>query len=180
MDIFDRGVVRAVLDRVQPAVVTDELNLLPKSPADLASAFPADRRLLIEGGGNLLAAAGDVGVKRYIQQSSGFYLAAREGELADEQTPLRTNAPGVVGASATMYAQLERRLPEASRLNGTALRYGFFYRPGTWYWTDGAAAEQAKRRRVRIIADGTGVWSFVHVDDAVAATLAALDAAPGV
>ncbi len=180
VDIFDRDAVRAMLDLVQPAVVIDALTSLPKSPADLGNAFPADRRLRIEGGGNLLAAAEDIGIERYIQQSSGFYLAAREGELADEQTPLRTDAPGVVGASATMYAQLERRLLGSSRLSGTALRYGFFYGPGTWYWMDGAAAEQLRHRESRIIGDGTGVWSFVHVDDAAAATVAALNAAPGV
>ena len=180
VDVFDRGALQAILDRVRPAAVIDELTSLPKSPADLNNAFPADRRLRIEGGGNLLAAAEDVGVERYIQQSSGFYLAAREGELADEQTPLRTDAPGVVGASATMYAQLEQRLLGSSRLSGIALRYGFFYGPETWYWADGAVAEQARRRHIQIVGNGTGVWSFVHVDDAVTATLAALDAAPGV
>ncbi len=159
VDVFDRNAVQAVLDRVRPAAVIDELTSLPKSPADLGNAFPADRQLRVEGGSNLLAAAEDVGVGRYIQQSSGFYLAAREGELANEKSPLRTDAPGVVGASATMYAQLERRLLSSSRLSGIALRYGFFYGPETWYWTDGAAAEQARRGDIRIIGHGTGVWS---------------------
>jgi 2-alkyl-3-oxoalkanoate reductase len=179
VDAFDRDAVRAALERAQPAVVIDELTSLPKSPADLAKALPADRRLRIEGGGNLFAAAEELGVQRYIQQSSGFYLAAQDG-LADESAPLRVDAPGGIRASSTMYAELEKRVLNASRLRGIALRYGFFYGPGTWYWTDGAVAEQVKRREIPIIGGGEGVWSFVHIEDAAAATVAALNAEPGV
>ena len=82
-----RNAVRAALERVKPAVVIDNLTSLPKSPAGLAKVLPADRRLRIEGGDNLFAAAEALGVQRYIQQSSGFYLAARDG-LADESAPL--------------------------------------------------------------------------------------------
>jgi nucleoside-diphosphate-sugar epimerase len=179
VDAFDRDAVRAALERVKPAVVIDELTSLPRSPLDVAKALPADRRLRIEGGGNLFAAAEALGVQRYIQQSSGFYLAARDG-LADESAPMRIDASGGVGASSTMYAELERRVLGSSRVGGTVLRYGFFYGPGTWYWTDGATAEQVKRREVPVIGGGTGVWSFVHVDAAAAATVAALAAEPGV
>src|SRR5918997_1890368 len=147
------------------------MSLGPCPRAQPMKALPADRRLRIEGGGNLFAAAEALGVQRYVQQSSGFYLAAQEG-LADEAAPMRTDAPGGVGASATMYAELERRVLGSSRVGGTALRYGFFYGPDTWYWTDGAAAEQVKRREVPVFGGGTGVWSFVHVEDAAAATVA--------
>jgi nucleoside-diphosphate-sugar epimerase len=179
VDAFDRGAVRAALARAEPAVVIDQLTSLPRSPADLAKALPADRKLRLEGGGNLFAAAEESGVQRYIQQSSGFYLAARNG-LADKSAPLRVDAPGGIGASSTMYAELERRVLNSSRLDGIALRYGFFYGPGTWYWTDGAMAEQVERREVSIIGSGEGVCSFVHVEDAAAATVAALKAEPGV
>jgi 2-alkyl-3-oxoalkanoate reductase len=74
-------------------------------------------------------------VLRYIQQSSGFFLAARDG-LADEAATRRVDALGGVGASSTSYAELERCVLGSSRVGGTALRYGFLYGPGTWYWTD--------------------------------------------
>lgn len=122
----------------------DELTSLPKDLGQLDQALPADRKLRIDGGGNLLAAAEALGVKRYLQQSSGFYLAARGG-LTDETAPMRVDAPVGTGASAAMYAELERRVLTSSRLQGTALRYGFLYGPGTWYWTDGAAADQVRR-----------------------------------
>jgi 2-alkyl-3-oxoalkanoate reductase len=60
------------------------------------------------------------------------------------------------------------------------LRYGYFYGPGTAYATDGAFAEDVKARKISIIGDGTGVYSFVHIDDAVAATVLALQGPPGV
>ena len=79
-----------------------------------------------------------------------------------------------------MYAELEKRVLGSSQIAGIALRYGFFYGPRTWYWTDGAVAEQVKRQEAPIISNGKGVWSFVHVEDAAAATVAALNAEPGI
>jgi 2-alkyl-3-oxoalkanoate reductase len=89
VDAFDRDAVRATLARAKPDVVIDQLTSLPKSPADLGRALPADRRLRLDGSGNLFGAAEEHGVVRYIQQSSGYYLAAEEGALADEQAPMR-------------------------------------------------------------------------------------------
>ena len=60
------------------------------------------------------------------------------------------------------------------------MRYGFFYGPDTWYRPDGAIAELVRNRQSSIIGEGNAVWSFIHIDDAVAATVAALTAAPGV
>lgn len=179
VDAFDRAGVRIAIERAEPDVVIDEITSLPKSPVDLAKALPADRRLRLEGGGNLLAAAEELGVRRYIQQSSGFYLDAQDG-LADESAPLRVDAPDNIRESSTMYAELESRVLSSSCLEGTALRYGFFYGPGTWYWTDGAVAELVKERQIPVIGGGLGVWSFVHVEDAAAATVAAIDAEPGI
>ena len=65
-------------------------------------------------------------------------------------------------------------------LAGIVLRYGFFYGPGTWYRPDGAVADQARKGETSIIGDGSAVWSFVHIDDAVAATVAALGAETGI
>jgi nucleoside-diphosphate-sugar epimerase len=66
-------------------------------------------------------------------------------------------------------------------LEGVILRYGFFYGPGTHYGADGAMVEDIRRRRLPVVGKGTGVWSFIHVDDAADATVAALErGAPGV
>jgi nucleoside-diphosphate-sugar epimerase len=119
-------------------------------------------------------------VRRYLQQSSGFFLKAGAGTLADESSPLDVNASPSVAASARTYAELEARLFGSSAIEGVALRYGFFYGPKTWYYPGGAAANMVMRRENPVVGKGEGVSSFVHIDDAAEATAAALAAPPGV
>src|SRR5579864_694092 len=73
------------------------------------------------------------------------------------------------------HIQLENRTLGAEGLEGVALRYGFFYGPGTWFRPDGDAAHQVLEQRYPIAGSGSGVWSWVHVEDAAVATVAALE-----
>ncbi|MEM5425882.1 NAD-dependent epimerase/dehydratase family protein [Paraburkholderia ferrariae] len=100
--------------------------------------------------------------------------------MADETAALRYDAPGEIGDSARVIGAYENRVTGSSALEGVVLRYGFFYGPGTWYRLDGTIAEQARKGGMAIIGDGNAVWSFVHLDDAVAATVASLTAEAGV
>jgi len=84
-----------------------------------------------------------------------------------------------VAADAQTYAELEARVL-AGGMEGIALRYGFYYGPGTWFHPDGAYADQVRRQEFPIIGAGSGVWSWVHIEDAALATVAALSAPPGV
>lgn len=177
-DAFDGSAVEKALRTSGAEVVIDELTSLPKSPVDLNKALPRDGRVRLEGGGNLTRAAERCGVRRYIQQSSGFYLKAASG-LADESAPLAVDASPGVSMSAKMYTQLEARVMN-SPMEGVALRYGFFYGPNTWYYPDGGVAEMVRQRQYPVVGDGKGVWSFVHIEDAAWATVAALTAEPGV
>lgn len=179
-DAFDPGAVRDAIAAVAPDVVIDQLTWLPANPADLIKAMPNDTRLHREGSGNLLAAAQASGVKRYVLQSRGFYLDAPAGQLADETAKLRHDAPGEIGESTRVIGAYEDRALASPVLDGVVLRYGFFYGPGTWYRPDGAIAEQVRKREAAIIGDGNAVWSFVHIDDAIAATVASLTAEPGI
>jgi 2-alkyl-3-oxoalkanoate reductase len=178
VDAFDAAAVEEAVRRSGAEVVIDELTSLPKAPSEIAAALPGDRKLRIEGGGNLLRAAVACGVRRYVQQSSGFFLKAGVG-LADESVGMATDASPGVAFSARSYAELEARLVSAA-VEGVALRYGFFYGPGTWYSPEGACADQARRREIPVIGRGEGVWSWIHIEDAATATVAALSAAPGV
>jgi len=156
----------------KPEIVIDQLTSLPKNPADMPSRAAGDAKVRLEGGGNLLHAAQNYGVTRYIQQSSAFFLTADHG-LADEQSPLAIHAsPGVAG-SARMYTELERRLTAAA-IDSVILRYGFFYGPGTWYAPEGGYAEIVRQHQYPIVGQGSAVWSWIHVGDAVEATVAAL------
>jgi nucleoside-diphosphate-sugar epimerase len=179
-DAFDAAQVREAIEAAEPDVVIDQLTWLPANPADIIKAMPNDNRLHREGGSNLLAAAETLGVTRFIMQSRGFYLDAPHGNLADETAGLRGDAPGEIGVSARTFGEYESRVLGSPTLAGVVLRYGFFYGPGTWYRPDGAIADQARNGEATIIGEGNAIWSFVHIDDAVAATVASLTAEPGV
>jgi nucleoside-diphosphate-sugar epimerase len=179
-DAFDTTAVQAAIEAASPDVVIDQLTSLPTNPADILKSIPNDTRLHREGGGNLLAAARELGVGRYILQSKGFYLDSPAGQLARESAKLRYDAPGAIGESARTLGAYEDRVRATPVLDGVVLRYGFFYGASTWYRPDGAVADQARRGEALIIGEGNAVWSFVHIDDAVAATVASLTAEPGV
>ncbi|WP_087005709.1 NAD-dependent epimerase/dehydratase family protein [Rhizobium sullae] len=178
-DAFDRQAVHDAIAGTAPDVVIDQLTYLPADPADIIKAMPKDTQLHKEGGANLLAAAEELGVARYIMQSRGFFLEAPSEQLADETAQLRDDAPGPIGESTRVIRAYEEEVLGSTALQGIVLRYGFFYGPGTWYRPDGAIADQLRNGKAAIIGDGAAVWSFVHIDDAVAATVAAITAEPG-
>lgn len=180
VDAFDPRAVRIAIEAASPDVVIDQLTSLPANPADILSSIPNDTRLHREGGGNLLAAARELGVGRYVLQSKGFYLDAPAGQRAKESAKLRYDAPGAIGESTRVMGAYEDRVLDSPPLDGVVLRYGFFYGPGTWYRPDGAVADQLRKGEAPIVGEGNAVWSFVHIDDAVAATVASLTAEPGV
>ena len=176
---FDAAAVEQALRDARAEVVIDELTSLPKDPSELAAAAPGDRKLKIEGGGNLHRAAIACGVRRYIQQASGFFLEPGSG-LADESPGLAVDASPRVAANARAYAELEARVMNVAQMEGVVLRYGFFYGPGTWYHPDGASADQVRRQEIPVIGDGGGVWSWIQIEDAAVATADVLMAPPGV
>jgi 2-alkyl-3-oxoalkanoate reductase len=179
-DALDPAAVKAALGRLRPDAVINELTSLPRhyTPTEMAAAAEHDRKVRVEGDANLLAALGDAGVRRYLLQSSGFWYAPGAG-LADESVPFIVSASPGVEASAHTYLELEARASATPGIDFVALRYGFFYGPGTWYTREGDMGDQVRQRQVPIIGEGQGVYSFVHIDDAAVATAAALECAPG-
>jgi len=179
---LDAGSFTPALRRFRPDAVIEKLTCLPReyTPEEMRAAAPGDHRLRTEGGRNLHNAAREAGVKRYIVQSTGFFYAPGRG-LAQETEPLALNAPSGIAANVRMYTQLEQRVLGTSSPEGTALRYGFFYGPGTYQDPkDGSVTRQVRERSLPVIGAGTGVFSFVHVDDAASATVAALEAEAGI
>jgi 2-alkyl-3-oxoalkanoate reductase len=180
-DALDAKAVEAAVRKSRPQIVIDELTSLPKyyTPAAMQAAAEGDRRLRLEGGAALHRAARAAGVLKYIVQSTGFFYGPGPG-LATETEPLALAASPSVASASRIYADIEQRVLETPDLPGIALRYGFFYGPGTWNTEHGSLGDAVRRRERPIVGDGNGVWSFVHVRDAAAATVAAIDAEPGV
>jgi nucleoside-diphosphate-sugar epimerase len=179
-DALDAAAVKAALGRIRLDAVINELTSLPQhyTPAAMKAAAARDRNVRTEGNINLLAACRDAGVRRYLLQSSGFWYAPGPG-LADESVPFISSASPGVEASAGTYRALEARASAMRGIEFVALRYGFFYGPGTWYTRDADIGDQVRQQQLPIIGEGQGVYSFVHIDDAAAATVAALECAPG-
>jgi nucleoside-diphosphate-sugar epimerase len=122
-----------------------------------------------------------VGARSAAIHPAGQRLFLKPGAgLADESEGMAIDASPLVAEHARIYTELESRVLNAEGIEGVALRYGFFYGPGTWYIPDGAAADQARKQELAIIGAGEGVWSWVHIEDAAIATVAALTAPPGV
>jgi 2-alkyl-3-oxoalkanoate reductase len=179
-DALDAAAVKAAVGRIRPDAVINELTSLPRrfTPAEMKTAAERDRKVRVEGNVNLLAALCDAGVRRYLLQSSGFWYASG-AEPAHESVPFISSASPGVEASASTYLELEARASATPGIEFVALRYGFFYGPGTWYTREGDIGHQVRQQQVPIIGEGQGVYSFVHIDDAAEATAAALECPPG-
>jgi nucleoside-diphosphate-sugar epimerase len=175
-DVFDADAVKAVVSRAQPEVVIEQLTALPRSYTReaLTAAAAFNTRIRLEGGGNVLAAAAEAGVRRYLRQSVAFRAVPGPG-LADEETPLAFDASPGVAADARIVAELEHRLLGTPSVEGIVLRYGFFYGPGTWFHPDGDVARQVEQQQFPIIGNGDGIWSWLHIEDAATATVAAVE-----
>ena len=175
-DVFDADAVKAAVIQAQPEVVIEQLTAYPKTYTreSMSAAASLNTRIRLEGGANVMTAAQAAGVRRYLRQSIAFWGIPGVG-LADEETPLALDGSPAVAADARIVTELERRLLETPKLEGIALRYGFFYGPGTWFAPDGDVAQQVRQQKFPIVGDGGGVWSWVHIEDAAIATVAAVE-----
>jgi 2-alkyl-3-oxoalkanoate reductase len=181
VNALDAQAVTSAMQRLRPEIVIEELTSLPKhyTREEMRAAADRDRRLRLEGGQNVQNAAKAAGARRYLVQSTGFFYAPGPG-LATEADSLAISASPAVSDSVQTYLQIEQRVLNAQDLEGVALRYGFFYGPGTWFTVGGDVANQVQERKYPIAGSGQGVWSWVHVEDAAAATVASLKCAPGI
>ena len=131
-DALDAAAVKAAVGQIRPDAVINELTSLPRhyTAAEMKAAAERDHKVRVEGNINLLAVLRDAGVRRYLLQSSGFWYAPGSG-LADESVPLISSASPGVEAGARTYRELEARASATPGIEFVALRYGFFYGPGT-------------------------------------------------
>lgn len=179
MDGLDREGVMAAVGEARPGAIVHEMTGLA-GKADLRHFdrwFELTSRLRTEGADHLLAAAERFGVGRFIAQGyTGWSNERSGGPVKDEGDPLDPDPPASQRETLKANAYLERAVTEAP-LEGLVLRYGSLYGPGT---SEAEFVELARKRKLPIVGDGGGVWSFVHVDDAAAATVIALErGAPG-
>jgi nucleoside-diphosphate-sugar epimerase len=155
------------------------VNELTKLPRDYDTRKLDERfygptnRIRTEGGGNLLAAAIAAGARRFVTQSISF-LYAPEGEMVkDEEGRPWMDAAPPFGDGVRAMVSHEQAVLDADGIDGLVLRYGWFYGPGTYYASDGSIAQMVRKRRFPVVRGSDGLFSFIHIEDAAGATVAA-------
>jgi nucleoside-diphosphate-sugar epimerase len=183
-DVFDGGRLRRLVADEKPEIVIHELTDIPHElePGHTVEQFAANRRMRIEGTRNLVDAARAAGARRVVAQSYAHVYAPRGSWVKAEweALDLGPDVPDSRQLNVLAVRELERSVLQTPGIEGVALRYGTFYGPGTAFEEDGTVNALVRRRHHPIAGSGAGTTSFVHVDDAAAATVLALSGPTGV
>jgi nucleoside-diphosphate-sugar epimerase len=175
VDALDATAIGEEVARAEPDVIVHQLTALSNF-TDLRkfdAAFAPTNRLRTEGTDNLIAAARAARVEWFVAQSYAGWTYAREGgPPATEDDSPDADPPSELRRTQEAIRYLERAV---LAIEGIVLRYGAFYGPGTSLDHDGVQTEAVRKRQFPLVGDGRGAWSFIHVDDAAAATLAAIE-----
>jgi nucleoside-diphosphate-sugar epimerase len=176
-DVFDADALEATVRAAKPEVVVHELTDLPPNidPRKMEEQAAGNDRIRSEGTPNLVRAAVAAGARRVVAQSIAFAYAPKGAQVKREDDPLWDDSPWPWSRSVEALHVLERTVTGTQGIEGVVLRYGFFYGPGTSYAPGGYAYREVGRRRFPVVGKGTGVFSFIHLDDAAAATVAAVE-----
>jgi nucleoside-diphosphate-sugar epimerase len=177
-DALDPEAVAKAVAESDPEVIVHQLTALSSS-IDLRH-FDRDleltNRLRTEGTDHLLAAGRAIGVKRFVAQSfAGWPFARSGGPVKSEDDPLDPAPPHGMRRGLEAIRHLEAAVTGAEWTTGIVLRYGGFYGPGTSIAPEGEHFELIRKRRFPVVGDGGGVWSFIHIEDAADATVAAVE-----
>jgi nucleoside-diphosphate-sugar epimerase len=174
--------VAQAVARARPDVIVHRLTAigaldLRHMDRDFASA----NRLRTQGTDYPLSAGQAVGVRRCVAQSNGAVLYARtSGAVKGEQDPLDPSPAPEIRETAAAVRHLEQAVLGVEWTEGIVLRYGAFHGPGTSLAPGAEQFQLVRERRFPLVGDGGGVGSFIHVADAAAATVVAVEHRPGV
>jgi nucleoside-diphosphate-sugar epimerase len=177
-DVLDSDQAARAVAETEPELIIHQLTALSGS-IDLRHfdrTFAMTNRLRTEATDHLLAAGRAVGARRFIAQSyAGWPFARSGGPVKTEDDPLDPTPPGAMLETLDAIRYLESAVTGADGLEGLVLRYGGFYGPGTSLGPDeGEQLELIRKRKFPVVGDGAGVWSFIHIEDAAEATVAAV------
>src|SRR5687767_15100757 len=190
-DALDPDAVAQAVASAEPEVIVHQLTAL-SGPMSMREARRPDRsaaalmtnRLRTEGTDHLLAAGRAVGARRFVAQSFGAFRVAHAGGPAQtEADPIDRDSAAPPPSAQAALLHLEQAVTSIEWGAGLALRYGGFYGPGTGISSapDAVLTAPILKRRLPIVGDGGGVFSYIHIDDAAAATAVAVERGrPGV
>jgi nucleoside-diphosphate-sugar epimerase len=173
MDGLDATSVGQIISEARPDAIVHQMTALAGKPdmRHFDRWFAKTNELRTTGTTNLLEAAKAAGVERFVAQSyTGWTNPRTGGPVKTEEDPFDPSPAKAQRETLAAIRFLEDAVVSAP-LTGVALRYGNFYGPGA---TEGQV-ELIRGRKLPIVGDGAGVWSWIHLDDAASATAAALE-----
>lgn len=176
-DALDKDALTAAVRKAAPEVIIHQLTALAGTGnfKKFDEEFALTNRFRTEVTDVLMAAAREVGTRRFIAQSfCGWPFAREGGPVKTEEDPLDPNPPASFSKTLAAIRYLEDTVQRSVDLQAFALRYGAFYGPGSGIAKDGAIVELVRKRRIPIVGGGSGIWSFTHLSDAARATVAAM------
>jgi nucleoside-diphosphate-sugar epimerase len=196
VDVLDPAAVEQAVRAARPDVIVHQATALAgvTNLRKLDAEFELTNRLRTAGTDNLLAAARRAGVRRLVAQSfTGWPYARVGGPVKSEDDPLDPDPPRPARRTHAAIRYLETAVTSAASAAsadggdggdgpaGLVLRYGGFYGPGTSLSADGSVIAMIRKRRFPIVGKGSGIWSFIHIDDVASATAIAVERGdPGV
>jgi nucleoside-diphosphate-sugar epimerase len=179
-DALDPDAVARAVAEAEPEVIVHQLTAL-SGPFDMRHfdrLFAETNRLRTEGTDHLLAAGRAVGARRFVAQSyAGWPFARDDGMVKGESDPLDPEPAQAMRSTVDAIRHVEAAVTSIDWGEGIVLRYGGFYGPGTSVSLDPEAemSGPVRKRRFPVIGGGSGVWSFIHIEDAATATVAAVE-----
>jgi nucleoside-diphosphate-sugar epimerase len=184
-DALDPDAVAQAVASTEPEVIVHQLTALSGQMSARDMRHPErsplatmTNRLRVEATDHLLAAGRAVGARRFVAQSFAAFRWARSGApVLSEADPLDLNPPTALRVPLVGILHVEQAVPTIEWGEGLVLRYGGFYGPGTAISLapDAAMTAPIRKRLFPIVGDGGGVWSHIHIDDAAAATVVAVE-----
>jgi 2-alkyl-3-oxoalkanoate reductase len=179
-DALDPEAVAAAVAEAEPEAIIHELTAIETASfgRNIDKLFAPTNRLRTEGTDHLLAAAKAAGTRRFVAQSfAGWPFKRVGGPVKSEDEPLDDHPPKHLRQTLAAIRHVESAVTGAEGMEGIVLRYGGFYGPGTSLALDppGDQTEMIRKRRFPIVGDGGAIWSLIHIRDAAAATVAALE-----
>jgi len=179
VDGLDRAAVLTAVRAAAPEVIVHQMTALAdmRSLRDTDRVFGTTNELRTQGTDNLLAAAAAAGTRRVVAQSyTGWTNERSGGPVKTEDDPFDSRVLPTAARTLAAIKHVEETVPLAVP-EGIVLRYGSFYGPGA----SQVLLDLLRKRMLPVIGDGAGIWSFIEITDAAAATVAAVGGgAPGV
>jgi 2-alkyl-3-oxoalkanoate reductase len=181
-DVFDADGVRAAMADASPEAVIHQITALPpRLDWGDPTVFDGNNRVRTEGTRVLVDAALATGASRVVAQSIAFAYAPTGDRVKEEDAALFTDAPPPLGGLVAAIVEHEQRVTGTAGIDGLVLRYGMLYGPGTYHDRRGSTAADIIAGRVPLVEGATGMYSWLHVEDAASAAVAALErGAPGI